>query len=153
MARLAEEDLRFFADVVKDFFAAATRKPATVSAAYLATEALPEFEFTGVITLAGAYRGQLRVSAPRVLLRDFVLNQGETDTSERNLLDAVGEIANTVAGNARRRFGAGLDISVPQRLKGMPADGRARVRQHPFVIALRWVHHEALVCVDLEKAD
>jgi len=76
--------------------------------------------------------------------------QRETDLSDGNLLDAVGEIANTLGGNARKTLGAGLQISVPVKLRG--ASGiQARVRKRPYVITLRWGHQPALVCVDMER--
>ena len=76
--------------------------------------------------------------------------QRETDLSESNLLDAVGEIANTLAGNARQTLGNGLEISVPMTMRGR--SGRpARVRQHPYVITFRWNTHPGLVCVDLDR--
>ena len=60
------------------------------------------------------------------------------------------EVANTLAGNARKVFGPDLDISVPTRLLG--AQGiMARVRQRPYVITFRWNRYPALVCVDLER--
>jgi chemotaxis protein CheX len=148
---MSEDDLRFFTDTVKQFFAVSTGVQASIAAAYLATGDVPTREFTGVISLSGAFRGHLLVSAPRLLLRDFLLKQGENDTSDANLLDAVGEIANTIAGNARAKFGEGLEISTPVKLRG--GDGsRARIRKHPFLIALRWGAHEAMVCIDLERA-
>ena len=90
------------------------------------------------------------VSMPPQLLKELLLLQGETDTSEGNLLDAVGEIANTLGGNARKTLGSGLHISVPVKLHG--ASGiKARVRKHPYVITLRWNHQPALVCVDMAR--
>ena len=87
---------------------------------------------------------------PDRLVRELLLLQHETDWSDGNLLDAVGEIANTLAGNARKTLGSGLEISVPVKLQGAPGI-KARVRKHPFVITLRWNRHEAMVCVDMER--
>lgn len=151
MTALDEADLRFFTDTVKNFFGVTTGEPASIVAAYLATGSVPTREYTGVIALSGSFRGHVLVTAPRQLLREFVLRQGEHDLNEGLLLDAVGEIANTIAGNARRQFGKELEISVPVKLLGGD-NSRAKIRQNPFVIALRWLGHEALVCVDLEKA-
>jgi chemotaxis protein CheX len=83
-------------------------------------------------------------------LRELLLLQQETDLSEPNLLDAVGEIANTLAGNARQALGSGLEISVPLTLRGR-AEEQARVRAHPYVIAFRWNTYPGLVCVDLDR--
>jgi len=84
------------------------------------------------------------------MLRELLVLQHERNFTESNLLDAVGEVANTLAGNARKLFGPELDISVPTRLRG--AQGiTARVRERPYVITFRWNRHPALVCVDLER--
>jgi chemotaxis protein CheX len=64
----------------------------------------------------------------------------------------VGEIANTLAGNARKVLGSELGISVPVKLHGQPGL-TARVRERPYVITLRWSHQPALVCVDLERRE
>jgi chemotaxis protein CheX len=83
----------------------------------------------------------------------LLLQMQEPDTCEQNLLDAVGEVANTVSGNARRHFGSGLDISVPIAIKGTTAHIKSAVRARPFAILLTWKKHEAVVVVDLEPVD
>ena len=74
----------------------------------------------------------------------------ETDSSDGNLLDAVGEIANTLAGNAGKSLGSDLHSSVPVKLQGAH-DVKARVHKHPYMIPLRWGHYQAMVCVDMER--
>ena len=108
------------------------------------------FEFNGIVSFSGSYNGQVIVSAPSRLLRELLLMQHETDLSDGNLLDAVGELANTLAGNARKTLGSQLQISVPVKLQGATGS-RSRVRRHPYVITLRWNHQPAVVCVDMEK--
>ena len=66
------------------------------------------FEFNGIVTFSGSYNGQVAVSMPAKMLRELLLLQHETDLSDGNLLDAVGEIANTLAGNARKTLRWGL---------------------------------------------
>ena len=111
-------------------------------------------EFNGLVSFSGSYNGHVIVSMPARMVRELLLLQHETDLHDDNLLDAVGEVANTLAGNARKQLGTGLDISVPVKFQGQLNDGqgaRARLRKRPFVITLRWNHHSALVCVDLER--
>ncbi len=153
MRDLNETELKVFVDAVLNYFQATTPEPARVRAAYLADGELPHNPYTGLITVAGHYRGCVHFSAPAALLRELLLACRETDRSEAMLLDAVGEIANTIAGNARRHFGAGLEISVPVTLKDAAGNIRAAVRARPFVICLRWRVHEAVVVVDLAPAD
>lgn len=150
MANLNEADLRLFVDSIKNYLRVTTRQEPHITSAFLGTGDIQGFEFNGIVTFSGDYNGQVIVSMPPRLLRELLLLQHETDMSDGNLLDAVGEIANTLAGNARKTLGNGLDISVPVKIQG--ATGvKSRVRKHPFVITLRWNHHEAMVCVDIER--
>ena len=87
---------------------------------------------------------------PGKLVREILLLQHETDLSDGNLLDAVGEIANTLAGNARKVLGPELQISVPVKMHGTQGM-KARVRTRPYVITLRWNHYSAMVCVDMDR--
>jgi chemotaxis protein CheX len=75
-------------------------------------------------------------------------------TASSQWLGKYREIANTIAGNARKTFGSGLNISVPVKFQGALGEERrtrTRVRARPFLITLKWAHHNALVCVDLER--
>jgi chemotaxis protein CheX len=150
MAALNESDLRLFVDSVTRYFAVTSRTPPQIAAAYLGTDAVPTHDFSGIVSFSGRFSGQVIVSLPANALRELLLLQQESDLSEPNLLDAVGEIANTVAGNARQALGSGLEISVPTTLRGR-AGRPARSRPHPYVIAFRWNTHPGLVCVDLER--
>ena len=150
MATLSETDLRLFVDSIKNYLQVTTRQEPQITSAFLGTGDVQGFEFNGIVAFSGSYNGQVVVSMPAKMLRELLLLQQETDLSDGNLLDAVGEIANTLAGNARKTLGSGLTISVPVKIQGAPSI-KTRVRKHPFVITLRWNRHEAMVCVDMEK--
>lgn len=150
MANLSETDLRLFVDSIKNYLQKTTRQDPQITSAFLGTGDVQGYEFNGIVTFSGSYNGQVVVSMPARMLRELLLLQHETDMSDGNLLDAVGEIANTLAGNARKTLGSGLNISVPVKMQGAPSI-KTRVRKHPFVITLRWTRHEAMVCVDMEK--
>lgn len=150
MNTLNEEELKLFVDSVRNYFKVTTSQEPQITSAFLATSDVEGLDFNGLVTFSGSYNGHVIVSMPPKLLRELLLLQHETDLSDGNLLDAVGEIANTLAGNARKVLGHGLDISVPIKLQG--ASGiKARVRKHPYVITLRWNHQPAIVCVDMER--
>jgi chemotaxis protein CheX len=150
MAALNESDLRLFVDSVTRYFAVTCRTPPQIAAAYLGTGTLATHDFNGIVSFSGRFTGQVIVSLPAAALRELLLMQQESDLSDRNLLDAVGEIANTLAGNARQALGSGLEISVPVTLRGR-AGRQARVRPHPYVITFRWNTYPGLVCVDLDR--
>lgn len=150
MATLHENDLKLFVDSIRHYLKVSTRQEPVITSAFLGTADIEGFEFNGIVTFAGSHNGQIVVSMPGKLVREILLLQHETDLSNSNQLDAVGEIANTLAGNARAALGAELQISVPIKLQG--AQGiKARVRTHPYVITLRWSHHAAMVWVDMER--
>ncbi|MGQ0711490.1 MAG: chemotaxis protein CheX [Rhodoferax sp.] len=150
MDALHESELKLFVDAVRRYFQVLTRQEPEITSAYLATGDVQGHDFNGIVSFSGAYNGHVIVSMPAPLLKELLLLQGETDLTDDKLLDAVGEIANTLGGNARRELGAGLQISVPVKLHGSTGI-RARVRKHPYAITLRWNHQNALVCVDLGR--
>lgn len=152
MSDMNAAELKVFVDAVTHYFAQVTRTPATVRAAYLSESTLPHYDYTGLITLSGRFRGCVYFSAHRPLLLELLHELHEPDCGEHNLLDAVGEIANTIAGNARRHFGGALDISVPVTIRGPSELIKAAVRARPFAIRVRWNLHDASVVVDLEPA-
>lgn len=152
MANLNEDELKVFIEAVRHYFLHQTSKPADIRASYLADTGMPRYDYTGLITLSGKFRGCVYFSAPRLLVRELLIQLQEPDTREDNLLDAVGEVANTIAGNARRHFGNALDISVPVTIRGEAEEIRCGVRARPFAILLRWQRHEAVVVVDIEPA-
>lgn len=151
MNPIEERDLRLVAESAQRYFTTSAALPAEITAAYLGHDAMPAHEFTGVITLSGQFDGQVIVSAPRELLRELLLMQGERAVGDDHMLDAVGEVANTIAGNLRREFGPSLQISVPQCLTGSKPWPKP-LRQRPYVVALRWSQHSATICVDLARA-
>ena len=150
MAYLSAGELKIFIDAVTHYFLHLTREPAEIRASYLADAEMPHFDYTGLITLSGKFRGCVYFSAPRRLVRELLIQLQEPDTSDENLLDAVGEVANTISGNARKHFGSMLDISVPVTIRGATEHIKSAVRARPFVILLRWQRYEAVVVVDLE---
>ena len=150
MATLTEDDLRLFVDAVKHHLKATTGHEPGITFAFLGDTNVTEHKFNGIVIFMGGYSGQILVSMPQGMLRELPVLQHERDFSESNLLGAVGEVANTLVGNARKVFGPALNISVPTRLRG--AQGiTTRVRQRPYVITFRWNRYPALVCVDLER--
>lgn len=150
MANLSASDLKIFIDAVTHYFSHLTREPAEIRTSYLADSDMPHFEYTGLITLSGKFRGCVYFSAPRLLVRELLIRLDEPDICEENLLDAVGELANTISGNARKHFGSTLDISVPVTIRGATEQIKSAIRARPFVILLRWQRYEAVVVVDLE---
>ena len=145
-----EQELHLFIDIVNQYFESQASRPPEMGSPYLGEpNALPIYDFTGVIGISGERQGCVYFTAHRDLLRQLLLHVGESDISDGNLSDLVGEIANTIAGNARRHFGPNFMISVP-----VVVDGNARAIQVPrsvkaYILPLRWHKLEAALVVSL----
>ena len=153
MNDINEKDIRVFVNAVERYFQQITSTAPTIRAAWLSTGGapLPSHEFTGLITVAGDYTGAIYFSTGRATLEHLLIAMREPVRDEANLLDAVGEIANTLAGNAREHFGDRLVISVPVSIRGMSERIQTRSRNLPYVIAVTWQQHEAVVVVNLGR--
>ncbi len=146
---LDEQDLRVFIDALTHYFRQLTKEDADVLPSYLSLHEIPIQEYTGLISISGQYHGQVYFSAPSALLRHLLLAQGESVLTESNLLDQVGEVANTLAGNARSYFGERFSISPPKSLRGEP---QTAIASRPYVIPLSWKKYKALLVVDVLSA-
>ncbi|MEY2633373.1 MAG: hypothetical protein RIR00_2027 [Pseudomonadota bacterium] len=147
MRELSETEFKVFVDAVRGYFQPFGGQ-LEVRAAYL-SEGTPNLHpYIGIIPISGAFSGQIYLSAPAALLRQLLRSFNEPNTSEDNLLDAVGELANTLAGSVRRHFGPDLEVAVPVTLR--PGDPPPRhTRKRAYTIAISWCGFEGLVVVDL----
>jgi len=75
---------------------------------------------------------------------------GEKDVTSDHLCDLVGEIANTIAGNARQAFGAEFMISVPVVIKGEPDKVSLPKNTRCVVIPTKWKFYQSIIVVALE---
>ncbi len=146
-----EEQLRVFVGLVQQYFERQTGRQADVGSPHLGeATALPMYDFTGVIGISGSRQGCVYVTARRELLRALLLQIGETDVSEHNLADMAGEVANTLAGNARVHFGSEFMISVPVIVQGGATAIQVPRNVKAYIIPLRWHKHEAALVVSLQ---
>jgi len=152
MSELKEEQIRVFIDAVRHYFVQLTTHPALVRASYLAVDEVPRFPYTGLITVSGQFLGCVYVTTHAEMLKELLREMHESDLTEENLLDTIGELANTIAGNARRHFGTGLGISVPVTIKGVSERIRAYTRLRPLVILVQWQKYDIAVIVDLKAS-
>lgn len=147
---MTEAELRVFVAIVKRYFEQQTGIPPEIYTPYLAEpDALPVFDYTGVIGISGVRQGCVYFTAPAELLRQVLARSGETDLSTRNLADLAGEIGNTISGNARRQFGNEFLISVP-----LVVQGRDQVISLPkavkaYIIPFCWQTHDASLVVSV----
>ena len=86
-------------------------------------------------------------------LTELLRRLGETEVGFSDHEDLVGEVANTIAGNARQYFGSEFLISVPTVLCGQP--DRISFPRHlkNFVIPITWRSYRSflIICLDLQS--
>jgi len=106
-------------------------------------------DYTGCITVTGTYQGFCYFSAPTILIKHLIMSLGETDTSDDMMMDTVGEVANTLSGNARETLGSDFIISVPDVIKGPPQHDVKHSEQRIYAIPINWKSYKAQLGVCL----
>lgn len=148
---ITEQELQVFIDTVTHYFDQTTSESAEVDTPYIKDEENVVLDFTGVIGISGKTKGAIYFTANADLLTDLLKATGHDEKIEADLLqDMVGEVANTLSGNARRSFGSNFMISVPVVMKGaesirMPASIKT------FVIPILWRSYRSYLIVCLEQ--
>ena len=147
---LKESEIRTFIDGTTHYFEVTAQQAASVGSPYLVVDGNPgAYEYTGVIGISGARKGVVYFTAPRGMLTVLLMRMQETDTSDESIRDLVGEVANTISGNARRDFGKNFVISVPV-VVAHDEEKITAPHARSFVIPINWRTHSAKLVVCLE---
>ncbi|MGH8218995.1 MAG: chemotaxis protein CheX [Steroidobacteraceae bacterium] len=148
---LQEQELKTFVEGTTNYFEVAAQQPATVGSPYLVTDRNPGMhEYTGIISISGRREGVVYFTAPKAMLTVLLMKMQENDFSHENMRDLVGEVANTISGNARRDFGNEFVISVPSVLTGERSPAPVLPGARSFVIPINWRSHSAKLVVSLK---
>lgn len=149
---MSQETLQVFIDGVVRYFHHTNDKEVKLGTPYLVENDNPAaYDVTGIIGISGPYRGCVYFTAPRILLKHLLLSIGELDTSNEHIFDLVGEVANTISGNARSRFGHEFMISVPVMIEGAPNRIHLPHQMRSYVIPVYWKAYHAAVVICLEQ--
>lgn len=149
---MSEQTIQVFIDGVVRFFEHTNDKDVRVGTPYLVENVEPAaYDVTGIIGISGPYRGCVYFTAPRILLKHLLMSIGEMDTSNEHIFDLVGEVANTISGNARSIFGHEFMISVPVMIEGAPSHIHLPHQLRSYVIPVYWKAYHAAVVICLEQ--
>ena len=146
---LREEELKTFVEGTTNYFEVAAQQPATIGSPYLMEGAPAVHDYTGVISISGKREGIVYFTAPRAMLTVLLMKMQENDFSHETMRDLVGEVANTISGNARRDFGRDFVISVPSVLAGETPAIPQTPGPRAFIMPLYWRSHSAKLVVSL----
>ena len=145
-----DHDIQVFITGVQRYFESLKKDVMVfIEPPFIKDEVKPFLEYTGIIGISGRTRGAVCFTANGVMLEGILSLLNEAPINRNLLCDLVGEIANTLSGNAREEFGRDFLISVPIVATGQevhfqfPPDGRN------YVIPIIWKGERAylLVCL------
>lgn len=146
-----EKDLGVFIDILINYFSHSFNEEPDVGIPYIKTdEEQIILEYSGIIGISGEKKGCVYVTTPKDLLADMLKEIGETEFTSEILTDMVGEIANTISGNARKIFGSNFMISVPVSISGKPESIKMPENTSTFVVPITWRNHKFYLVLCLE---
>lgn len=144
------EKLNVFIESVMSFYSQIGSELKEISTPYLNENDQPlGYDFSGIISISGPSTGCVYVSAPSIMLREMLKVMDEPDISINNLKDLVGEVANTVSGNARTEFGPDFIISPPVIVEGIPSPSYLPKNKRAYIIPYHWHGKDALIGICL----
>lgn len=140
------EKLGVFLSSISSFFAQIDDSPVAIDTPYLNhNKSAVGYDYSGIIKITGPLEGCVYVSAPSTMLREVMKVMGEPDSSMTMMKDLLGEMANTISGNARTEFGSDFIISPPKIVEGAPSISYLPKDRHSYVTPFTWRGYEAVI--------
>lgn len=147
-----EQNLAVFVEGAANYFKTVTDIDATIGTPFLIKDVNDYLlDYTGIIGISGNYKGSVFVSAPTNMLTKLIAQIGILTSQEDKLMDLVGEVSNTISGNARREFGDKFMLSTPIVLKGKSDNVRISDVVDIYVIPIIWRSAKANVIINLSE--
>ncbi len=145
------DDLQVFIKEVTTYFNEVTGEAAQLDVPYNKGEETLLLDYTGFIGISGSRKGGLYITCTHDMLKELtsIIMQGE-EVDDETILDMIGEIANTISGNARTTFGKNFMISVPSIFQGQPEDFRIVLKSPVIAIPINWKSHKSFLVLGLE---
>jgi chemotaxis protein CheX len=110
-----------FIDALKKLFETMIEVPYRLGKPSVKNGTVPEYEISGIIGLSGTVTGCVVINLSKEIALQMVsaLIGDEVKELDGDCTDAIGEIANMIAGNAKTNFpSSGTTISVPSVIVG-----------------------------------
>lgn len=143
--------INVFIDSVKIYFDHLGDAELDIRTPYLISNSVDlGLDYNGIITVYGDTNGSVVFSANRSILKYILLSLGEVELNESSIVDLVGEIANTIAGNVRRELGENFQISTPKVKRDSLNQTWPLKDQRSFILPLRWKSKAAQLLVSFD---
>ncbi len=149
---MKEEDLEIFIDGLTNYFDKTTTSEAKVSTPFLIQDINQYLsDYTGIIGISGNHKGSVFFTAPRIMIVKLISEIGVLTTRDDKLLDLVGEVSNTISGNARRVFGDQFMLTTPIVLQGKSDQLHISNVASIYVIPVVWQNMRAHLIINLNQ--
>jgi len=145
-----DKDIQVFITGVRRYFESLKADSGVViEPPFIKDEERPLLEYTGIIEISGKAHGAVCFTANGLMLKNILAFLNGSPGSKEILCDLVGEIANTLSGNAREEFGRDFLISVPVVATANDSTFRFPEDARNYVIPIIWQSEKAylLVCL------
>lgn len=145
-----ESEIKVFISGVRRYFESIEPNATVViEPPFIKDNGRPFLEYTGIIAIFGKARGAVCFTANEPMLRQILRLLEEDLADKEALCDLVGEIANTLSGNAREEFGRDFMISVPIVSVGGDVKYPFPAGTRNYVIPIIWHSETAylLICL------
>ena len=145
-----DRDIQVFINGVQRYFGSLTKDVTVfIEPPFIKDEVKPFLEYTGIIGVSGRARGAVCFTANGAMLESILSLLNEAPINRNLICDLVGEIANTLSGNAREEFGKDFLISVPIVATGQDVRFQFPPDIRNYVIPIIWQRERAylLVCL------
>jgi chemotaxis protein CheX len=151
---MEEYILKVFSKSTLRYFDAVAGAGAVLGTPYLGGEnESAGLGFSAVIGISGSYRGNIYYTASREMLNAVLPLLGEKNPDEQLCAELVGEVTNTISGNAREQLGGGFMISTPLILQGKPLFVRPTRGVALYVLPITWRQHASRLLIAITKED
>ncbi len=147
-----DNDLKMFVEGSSHYFNTVSQKPASIGAPFLIKDINKYLsDYTGIISISGNFKGCVFFSAPKNMLIKLLSTMEILTPTHVQLMDTVGEVSNTIAGNARREFGDKFMLSTPILLEGKSKRIKTSKIEEVYVIPIIWYQHQANLIINIEN--
>lgn len=148
---MKEEELKIFIKGVMNYFTQFEGAQPAVGIPYPEQNNFTFLDYSGIIGISGEKKGCIYVTASSAMLDELIKEMGLGEADETMRLDAIGELANNIAGNAESFFGRNFRISVPKVIKGQADTINLPLHVPVFTIPFEWKSRKSYLVVGTPK--
>ncbi|WP_017810260.1 chemotaxis protein CheX [Leptospira alstonii] len=150
---MKQEELKIFIKGMMNYFSQFNGDEPVVGVPYPQNDNFVFLDYSGVIGISGARKGCIYVTATLRMLNDLIIAMGLGEADESLRLDAIGELANNISGNAEQFFGQNFRISVPMVITGQGHNIHLPLKMPVFTIPFEWKSHKSYLVVGTPRDD